>query len=173
MKKLLTAFLAAAFIALIPGNMPASQAAATFNTRRDYSSTLGTSLSATTNPDPSTLGTTNPFDADGKTIASAWTSQAKPALFPLGVKDQSGEVPVRLLFKPSGGSAVTYTVTVWVWSSTASAWAKPYDSGSLSFTGNQSTVVYLPGNNPIFLQLSSISTGTLSIYYDSATAEKY
>ena len=148
----------------------------------DYDGTLGTGLTASTNPDPNTLGTVAPLASTVTSwrgnISTDWTTQNKPALFPLPLRDQSGERvqggerPIRLHFVPSAGSGTTYTVTIWFFNPQSQTWSKPYDTPSLNLTGEQVTYINLPGSNPIFIQLSSICSGTVSVYYDRGVAEK-
>jgi hypothetical protein len=139
----------------------------------DLTGTLGTALDATSNPDPNTLTTKNPYKTvmdNPQTFSTAWISQAKKALFPLGVLDGSGEKPIKLHFVPSSAGA-TYTVTMYVFDTLSGTWGIPFDNGSLNLTGDQLTYIARPGNDPIFLKLSAISAGTLSIYFDGSTAK--
>lgn len=128
---------------------------------------------ATSNPDPSTLGTSSPYPTpyvDRKTVSAAWTSQAKKALFPRNAIAGQGQVDIPLQFVPSSATA-TYTVTMWVYNKLASAWVKPKDNATFTLTGAVQTYIEHPDENPIFLQLSAISSGTVSIYFDNGIAE--
>lgn len=136
--------------------------------------TLGTALDATSNPDPNSLGTKAPYlsPSVSTTPSAAWTAQGKKALFPLGIKDGGGLVPLKMHFVPSGGAAVTFSVTVWMYDSVSGTWAKPKNNATVSYTGENIDYIDNPGYDAIFLQLSSISAGTLSIYFDGTTAAK-
>lgn len=146
-----------------------------------YDSTLKSNATATTNPDPSTLGTPNPYDGltptedeDRFIVASAWTTQSSTnckALISVNTRDYSADhADIELAFEPSGGAAVTYTLTVWQWSTLGACWVKPYDNPSLSFTGNQKTTIERPGVAPWFIQVNTISAGSLGIYFSSKSA---
>lgn len=140
--------------------------------------TLGTGLDATSNPDPNTLGTVRPYTvatsrtAPPWTIESAWTTQAKPALFPMGVRDGGGDRPIKVHFVPSAGSGTTYTATVWFYNAITNTWAKPNNTPSVNYTGSTIDYINNTGEDAIFIQLSSISAGTISIYFDSSVAVK-
>jgi hypothetical protein len=140
--------------------------------------TLGTGLDATSNPDPNGLTTKAPYSlADSRknmpfTQSAAWTTQAKKALFPIGVRSGEGDKRIYLQFVPSGGAAVTYTVTMWQYNPVSNTWAKPKNTPSISYTGEQRDYIDNPGDDAIFLQLSSISAGTISIYFDPDNARK-
>ncbi len=139
----------------------------------DLSATLGTGLNTTNRPDPNTLGTKNPYPAtfiNPLKVSSAWATQGKKALFPLGILDGRGQMPVKLHFIPSDGAAVTYTITMWMYNRLSNTWAKPANNASLSYTGETIDYIIDPGNDPIYLQVSSLSSGTLSIYFDSNIA---
>ena len=130
---------------------------------------------STTNPEPSTLTTSNPFPSpyvDRTTVSPEWAAQGKKALFPANTLKSVNE-PIESLplhFVPSAGSSASYTVTMWVWNRTASAWVQPKDNASFTLTGNQATSIEEPGGDPIFLQLSNISSGTVAIYFDERLA---
>lgn len=137
----------------------------------DLTQTLGTSLTTTTNPDPNTLSTPNPFSSpfvDPMTVSATWAIQTATkckAMFPLGVKDGRGEIPVKFHAKPSGGAAVTYTLVMWIWDKLTSTWVKPFINPSINYTGEVFDYINNPGNEPIFFQISALSSGTLSLYY--------
>jgi hypothetical protein len=143
-------------------------------TRVDLTGTLGTALTSTTNPDPNTLGTKNPYPTvfiNPMTVSTAWTTQGSKALFPQGkVVSHAQASAIKLHFVPSGGAAVTYTATIWFYNRLSNSWAKPYIAASNSYAGEVVDYIQNPGNDPIYIQLSNISTGTVSIYYDTTTA---
>lgn len=125
---------------------------------------------ATTNPSPNSLVTVNPFPSpfvNRSTVSTAWTTQAQPALFPANAQKSVNEAApnVKLSFVTSVTNAA-YTVTMWIYNRTANVWIQPKDNASFTLTGNQALPISDPGEDPIFLQLSSISSGTVSIYYD-------
>lgn len=95
------------------------------------------------------------------------------ALFPIDARGGEGELPIKVCFNPSGGAAITYTVTVWQYISLLKAWVKPYDNPSFNFTGPVTHKIANPGENPIYLQLSSISSGTISAYIDGTVCEAH
>lgn len=138
-----------------------------------FSGTLVTLGTATTNPAPNTLSTVNPFPTtfvDFQTVSAAWTTQAKPAMFPLDLRNQDGPIPLPVLFVPSAGAGTVYTVNVWVYSKLAATWVQPKDNPSFTITGAAFTYIDRPGVEPLFLQLSGISSGTVAIYFDQALA---
>lgn len=141
--------------------------------------TLATGLDATSAGDPNSLTTKSPYAAQeakgGSTPfkpSSAWTSQGSKALFPVGSNQGAGHEPIKLHFVPGNGSAVTYTVTVWMYSRAANTWAKPKSNAGVTSSCTGETIEYIsnPGYDAIWIQLSSISAGTISIYYDPANA---
>lgn len=140
---------------------------------------LGATFTTTTAPNPNTLTTTNPYATANISyppapfISAAWTSQNQPALFPLGINDGSGEKQLELEFIPSGGSATTYTIVAWTYSRVSGLWVKPKNGLSTSYTGNSRDFIYTPGLDPWFLQVSALSTGTLTINYDGQIARAY
>jgi len=130
---------------------------------------LGTDV---TNPDPNILGTISPgtFSGGKYTPSAAWIAQAKPALFPLGIRDGGGDRPIQIHFVPSAGGAATYTVTAYQWNRLSGTWIKPDDYATFDLTGSESKFLENAGDDPWFLQLSSISSGTVAIYHDAALA---
>jgi hypothetical protein len=138
-----------------------------------FSGTLVSSGTASTNPAPNTLTTSNPYPTtyvDTTTMATAWTTQAKKALIPLALSDGQGQLPIPVLFVPSAGSGAVYTVNLWLYSRLAGTWVQPKDNPSFTLTGAAYTYIDRPGDEPLFLQLSSISSGTVTVYYDKAIA---
>ena len=138
-----------------------------------FSGTLVSSGTATTNPAPNTLTTANPYPTtyvDRMTVSSNWTSQGKKALFPLKLKDGQGDTPISVLFVPSAGAAATYTVNLWRYCRLAGTWVQPKDNASFNLTGSQYTYIDRPGDEPIFLQISSVSSGTVAVYFDDSVA---
>lgn len=142
-------------------------------TNLDLTAQFGTALSPTTNPDPNTLTVKSPYPTPyiaPQVVSAAWTAQARPALFPLGKTDIAGQVPLKLHFVPSAGATVTYTVTIWMYDRLSNTWAKPANNPSNTYTGEAIDCIYQPGNDAIFVQISNISNGTLSIFYDASAA---
>jgi hypothetical protein len=138
-------------------------------TSLDLTGLLGTGLNTSSNPDPNTLATKNPYPSpfiNPMSVSSAWTTQAKKALFPLGIDDSA----IKLHFVPSGGASIVYTVVVWVYNKLSNSWTQPAVFASNTYTGEKLDYLENPGNDPIFLQISSISSGTLSVYFDSSLA---
>lgn len=140
--------------------------------------TLGTALTVSTNPDPNTLTTKSPYVAAATrgpqpfSVSGAWTAQAQPALLPIGIRDGSGDKPIKVHFVPSSGAAVTYTIKIWMYNPVSNSWASPKTNGSISYTGEVIDYILNTGYDAIFLQLTTISAGTLSIYYDASTVIK-
>lgn len=142
----------------------------------DFEGTLGTGLTTTSNPIPNTLSTPNPYPTpfvDPSTTSTAWTTQAVKMLLPLGVTDFGHVIPIKLYFKPSGGSAITYTICTYVYNKTASQWGKFANGGCVDYTGPIVEYVNNPGHNPLFFAITALSSGTMSIYYDKYTATGY
>jgi hypothetical protein len=138
------------------------------------SGTLIAAGTATTNPAPNGLGTPAPatFAHGVYTPSAAWLTQSatySPALFPNDIRDGSGTKHIELEFVPSVAGA-TYTATIWQWNRLASTWVQPKDNASFSLTGSASTYLEDPGLDPWFIQLSSISSGTVAIYFDNGLA---
>lgn len=135
--------------------------------------TLGTALTASTNPSPNTLSTVNPYPSpitSRSTASAAWTTQAKKALVSNGALQGGFEKPIELSFKPSGGDAVTYSVTLWRYNTESQQWHRATGTHTFSLTGYSNERILSPSNDPWFIQLASISSGTVSIYYEQDTA---
>lgn len=138
----------------------------------DLTGLLGSGLSQTTNPDPNTLTTKNPYPTtfvNPLTVSTAWASQNKKALFPLGIQYKSAERPLKLHFVGSTAGA-TVTVTMWCYNRLSNTWGKVAVNGTQLVTDGEIRYIENPGNDPIFLQLGTPSAGTFSIYYDSSLA---
>lgn len=132
--------------------------------------TLVAAGDATTNPIPSSLSPVDPFGSNNGlfTPQATWTAQGKPALVLIQPEEAFNPyAKCQFDFNPSGGAAVTYTVTLWRFNRITDTWYKPVDSPSLNMTGPQTTYLYNPGEQPWFPQLSNISAGTIRIMYDS------
>jgi hypothetical protein len=138
---------------------------------------LGTGRTATTNPNPNTLTTVSPFRTgknfiDGDGASTAWTTQnrkmiaARPGL--ANAPNQGRKV--RLKFVPSVAAA-TYTVTAWIFNQ--GTWATPFSASSNNYTGAAEDFYDNFDDSPVFFQLSNISSGTISIYFDDQVAGAY
>jgi hypothetical protein len=139
----------------------------------DLSAELGSTLSASTNPDPNTLATKSPYPTPfiaPMVVGTAWSAQGRVALFPIGLENKAGPMPIKLHFLPSAGNATTYTITVWMYNRQSNTWAKPFNTATVSYTGEAIDYIDQPGNDPIFLQISNVSSGTLSVFYDASVA---
>lgn len=139
----------------------------------------GTTRDASTNGDPNSLSTKRPYtSAQARTysdqlaqyVSTAWTDQANPALFPIGTRNGTGDVPIKLHVIPSGGAAVTWTLTTWMYNATSNSWAKPIINATQSGTGEGIFYLDNAGYDAIYLQISALSAGTLTIYHDGANA---
>ena len=140
------------------------------------SETLGTGLTASSNPDPTTLGTTNPYPTpfvDSTVVSGSWTSQASKALFPIGADYNQPETAIKFHIIPSAGETTTYTVTLWFFNKVSGTWAKSASNNSINYTGSVVDYIDNPGRDPMFLQLSNISAGTLSVYVDGRLARAF
>lgn len=142
------------------------------NNSLDLTGVLGTGLSQTTHPDPNTLATKNPYPTtfvSPLTVSSAWTSQGKKALFPLGVADGRGEKPIKLHFVGTTAGA-TVNVTMWCYNRLSNTWGKVALNGTLLVTDGDIRYMECPGNDPVYLQLGTPSAGTFSVYFDASCA---
>lgn len=138
-----------------------------------FSGLLVSAGTSTTNPDPNTLTTHTPYPTpyvNRKTVSAAWTSQGSKALFPRNAIGGQGQVAIPVQFVTSSAGA-TYTATMYIYNKLADKWVQPKDNGSFGLTGNVSTFIENPGDDPIFIQLSSISAGTVAIYFDNGLAD--
>lgn len=138
---------------------------------------LKSAATATTNPDPNSLTTPNPYPTPyvhSRSVSSGWTTQAATnckALFHRGGSDGNGLRPLQIAFTPSGGGAVTYTVTPWYFNKLSGKWHKPDDNAAMNLTGYAAIRLENLDQVPVFLQLSSISAGNIDIHFDNGTAE--
>jgi hypothetical protein len=125
--------------------------------------------SATTNPAPSTLSPVSPYanaSADRKSPQSSWTTQAKPALISRNSGVELTGNANRIDFNPSTAGA-TYTVTFWVFNRLTATWYAAQGNASGTYTGAVSLSLINASNDAWFIQLSSISAGTVQISYDA------
>ncbi len=137
------------------------------------SATLGTGLTSVSNPNPTTLSTPNPYPTpfvNSTTVSTAWSTQAKKALFPLGADYNLPDTPIKVHFVPSGGSTVSYTLTLWFFNRLTNTWAPASNSGSATYQGEAVDYIDNPGRDPIFLQIANLSSGSLSVYFDGRLA---
>lgn len=133
---------------------------------------LGSGLNDTSNPDPNGLTTKNPYPAtyiNPKTVSAAWIAQAKKALFPNGLLNGAGLIPIPVQFVPSTAGA-TFTATMWQYSRLSNTWFKHQNNSSVSYTGETGNLITNLYDTPLFIQLSSISAGTIAIYFDNSLA---
>jgi hypothetical protein len=144
---------------------------------------LASAATATTNPSPNSLSVISPYNvgfpypADPQKIVSAWTNQGTKAVFPNAVRGTEFNSPIWIAFNPSGGSAVTYTISYWKFCAAGGFWAKSailspgqVTAGQSSYTGPQLDYIQPCGREPWFLQVNSISSGTLAIYVNDYEA---
>ena len=128
---------------------------------------LKSGATSTTNPAP----TVNPLKVGDKFILNgaslAWTALNSKALFLTPGKPQGQRL--YLVFVPSTPSA-TYTVTAWRWVAAVGQWIQYFVNGSNNYTGLVIDYFDNFDDSPLFFQLSNISSGTVSIYYDSDLA---
>lgn len=138
----------------------------------EFTGLLGSGLTATSNPLPTALSTQNPFPVtplNTHDVSAAWTSQNRPGLFPDSQRDYLFNQPIPLVLIPSAGSAATFTITLWKWDGT-SAWVKPAVNPSRSYTGPSLDYIENPGLNPWFIQINTVSSGSLTIRFNQAYA---
>jgi hypothetical protein len=130
---------------------------------------LGAALTPTTNPMPSALATQSPYDgASNHTHATSagWATQNRRGLFP--TLAGGGQMPIGLSLIPSGGATTTYTLTLWKWD--GSTWVKAAGTSTRSYVGPCLEYIENPGKNPWFIQINSISSGTLTIRFNTVAA---
>jgi hypothetical protein len=135
----------------------------------EFAGLLGTGLTTTNAPAPTTLTTVSPYDAQPPhthAVSSAWTAQNRKALFPANTGLLN--LPIGLSLIPSGGGSVTYTLTLWKWDGVQ--WVKAANVPTRSYTGACMDYVENPGRNPWFIQVNAISAGTLTVRFNQMTA---
>ena len=76
--------------------------------------------------------------------------------------------PVALSMVPSAGAGATFTLTLWKWD--GASWVKPGINASRTYTGPSLDYIENPGRNPWFIQINSLSSGTLAIRFNQALA---
>jgi hypothetical protein len=139
---------------------------------------LASGMTAATYPDPTTLTTKNPFPVGYAiytgTVNQAWTSQAKKCLIlpPTNVPyNQFTPKQLWLRFVPSQAGA-TYTVTAWKFAleGTTPVWSVLASDGSNSYTGEVEDYYDNFDNSPVYFQITSLSGGSITAYYDSSIA---
>lgn len=134
---------------------------------------LGLALNATTNPDPNSLTTKSPYPkpyVNSTTISAAWSSQGAKAIFPRQAADEQGLIAIPVLFVPSTAEA-TFTAVIWQYDKSSNTWFKHSTNSSTNYTGETgNTILNIYTNQPIFIQLTTISAGTIDIYFDNGIA---
>ena len=136
---------------------------------------LTTAGNATTNPNPNTLVPSSPFPTpyiDRRTPSSSWPGVGKSRALSLrGGRVGKGEgqvgIPIEFICTSPGA---TYSVLIWKWNQLAQVWVVPSDYGSITYTGDTSTYIDHPDDDPIYIQLTGISSGNIGIYYDNGLA---
>ena len=127
---------------------------------------LASAASVTMNPNPNSLGTISPFPGtyiDGQSVSAAWTTQTSKGIFPLPVKEETAQVPLQLHFIPSAGTSATYAITLWRFDRLSGTWSKVANNATNNYQGDCFDKIAAVGTDPMFLQLTSISGGTLQI----------
>lgn len=130
---------------------------------------LVSGASTAINPDPNTIAT-KPFTTQqgryDATFTNAWKALPQFALFPN--MTTSGRLNDRLYlhFIPSVPGA-TFTIVLWFWNPLTNTWVKPQNGNTVSYTGETMDYINNPPATPVFPQISALSAGTLSIYFDA------
>jgi hypothetical protein len=138
-----------------------------------FALTLGSQLDATTNPDPNTLATLNPYPAEYTApwnVSEAWTTQEYKAIFPK-TSGVVGKDAVRIHNIPSDGAAIEYTLAFWFFDHLAETWAKSENHPDKTYTGEIIDEIKNPGREPVAIQIVSISAGTLTTNVDDDFAQ--
>ena len=139
-----------------------------------YSGIYGTGITILTNPNPNTLTTRNPYPTpylDYRTVSTAWTSQGIKAFFAKstnGLPAKNTSLNVHLVPSVSGA---TFSVTLWVFNKLTGTWAQVKSSPTTNYTGETVDTISNLIDVPYYLQLNSISSGTMSIYFDNGFAD--
>lgn len=111
-------------------------------------------------PDPNTLAVTDPLNAAASTngdVSSAWQTQAKKLI---AATSDGMTRRLRLGIETSVDGA-GWTIQPWVWSKVTSKWLFLTSAGS--GVGNQVLDIEDVGNDPVYLQVVTLSSGTLDI----------
>lgn len=98
------------------------------------------------------------------------------AILPIGAENGAGKLDLNLFAATSAGSAVTWTATVWFYrsSSTNSGWYKnTLLTPALNFTGSSGFIVNSETYQPAYIELSSISSGTINLQADAELVYLY
>jgi Alpha-L-arabinofuranosidase B, catalytic len=135
---------------------------------------LGTGLTATTNQNPNSLATASPYPkpyVNYKTVSIAWLSQGVNCLFPKQARNGAGLIPIPVLIVPSVANA-TFTATVWQYDKTSNTWFQNKSNPSVNYTGEAGNLILnLYTNLPTYIQITSLSSGSVSIYFDNGLAD--
>lgn len=120
---------------------------------------------------PNSLIVSNPYSGVSGAIVphvtgTPWRNSGQKMM----IANNTSSTRLPLQFVPSV-LAATYTIAMWSYNATAGVWVLPANYGSISYTGIQSDFIDQPGDDPIYLQLVSISSGTLSIYHNAAVSD--
>jgi hypothetical protein len=119
-----------------------------------------------------------------QTPSAVWTTLTTAGTYSKAIRprnsfNSSVNTPILLNFIPSAGLAATYTATVWAYNDTharralTNPWSTPITSGTFNFTGNQLVELANDGSLLWYVQLSSISSGSVAVYFDNGVAEAF
>jgi hypothetical protein len=111
-------------------------------------------------PDPNTLVTPNPLiptATQGGEVSGTWTTQAKKII--AATSDAVNRF-CRVGIEPSVPSA-TYTIQFWTWNKVSAIWVKLGDPATS--TGNDLFEVVNIGNEPVYMQIVALSSGTMDV----------
>lgn len=119
-----------------------------------------------------------------QTPSAVWTTLTtagtySKALLPRNSFSSSKETPLLLNFIPSAGSAVTYNVTVWGYNDTharrtlTASWSTFGTTNTYACTGNTLIELEAPQSILRYIQLDTVSSGSVAIYFDNGTAEAF
>ena len=135
---------------------------------------LASGMTVAAYKDPNTLTPANPLiDPYNPTLPSAaWALQGIKALFPNALVLPYGADEIVLDFITSATNAI-FTVKAWNWDRVNLIWTPPASNSTSTFTGNNSYSIARPGIDPWYLQLVSISAGTLTTNYNGQVATAY
>jgi hypothetical protein len=116
---------------------------------------------AASQPSPNALTQKNPLNSPAQGQAdlnTAWIQQGKRLI--LQTSDASSR-RLRLAFGPNNGASVNYAIQLWAWNELDINWVKLGEE--LALTDHNTGDLQAAGNQLIYVQVVSVSAGTLDI----------
>ena len=140
---------------------------------------LEAGASVASRPDPNTLGVSDPYGTPTplrfNDVSTAWTGQGVTAAFPdLSAQQLETETPKSWFALDPSVPGATVELRVWFYHKESGRWYTPFSSSSATYGGGTEDYVDYVEDVPLapmYLEVVSISAGTVDIYVDPQNVE--